>query len=116
MTGVEILASEQVATSYAFNWTVFWIVGGIALSIITLIGIWQWVTGVCDFAIVPSLFVVGLAAGAIFGSLFGESLSKPVAYTTEHKVIISDEVPMTEFYEHYEVIKQDGKIFTVREK
>lgn len=34
----------------------------------------------------------------------------------EYKVIIDDNVSMTEFYEHYEVVDQDGKIFIIREK
>ena len=35
---------------------------------------------------------------------------------TKYQVIISDDVSLTEFYEHYKIIKQDGKIFTVKEK
>ena len=35
---------------------------------------------------------------------------------TKYEVTISDEVLMTEFYEKYEVISQNDKIFTVREK
>ena len=35
---------------------------------------------------------------------------------TKYEVTISDEVLMTEFYEKYEVISQNDKTFTVREK
>jgi pyruvate/oxaloacetate carboxyltransferase len=35
---------------------------------------------------------------------------------TKYEVTISDEVLLTEFYEKYEVISQNDKIFTVREK
>ena len=116
MTGVEILTSSEVATQFAFNWTVFWIVGGITLGIVTIIGIHSYVSGECDFGIIPYLFFIGLVAGVMLGSLIGKVLSKATEYTTEYKVTISDEVLITEFYEHYEVIDQDGKIFTVREK
>lgn len=34
----------------------------------------------------------------------------------EYKVIVDDNVSMAEFYEHYEVVDQEGKIFIVREK
>lgn len=116
MTGVEILTSNEVAIEYAFNWTAFWIVGGIALVIITAIGIYSYVNGDCDFGIIPSLFIVGLVSGVLLGSMFGEFTRQPTEYTTEYKVTISDEVSMNEFYEHYKVVNQDGKIFTVREK
>lgn len=39
----------------------------------------------------------------------------PTAYETHYKVLISDEVSMNEFLEQYEIIDQEGKIFTVRE-
>lgn len=33
-----------------------------------------------------------------------------------YKVTIEDNVQLTEFYEQYEIIKQEGKIYTIREK
>lgn len=116
MNGVEILASNEVAIEYAFNWTAFWIVGGIVLSIITMIGVCLWANDECGFGIVPSLFVVGLCGGMILGSITGNALSKPTKYTTEYKVTVSDEVSMVEFNERYKVIDQEGKIYTVRER
>jgi hypothetical protein len=116
MTGVEILTSSQVAYEWAFNWTAFWIVGIVAFVIVTAIGIWQWLGGYCSFGIVPALIFVGMAAGVAFGALWGSFLSQPAEYTTEYKVIISDEVSMNEFNEKYEIIERDGKIYTVRER
>ena len=34
----------------------------------------------------------------------------------EYKVTISDEVSMNDFLEKYEIIDQEGKIFTVKER
>lgn len=34
----------------------------------------------------------------------------------EYKVIVDDNVNITEFYKYYEVVDQEGKIFIVREK
>lgn len=34
----------------------------------------------------------------------------------EYQVTINDNVSMTEFYEKYEIIKVEGKIYTIREK
>ena len=52
----------------------------------------------------------------MFGSIVGSSCSRPVEYTTEYKVTISNEVLMNEFNEKYEIVSQDGKIYTIRER
>lgn len=116
MTGVEILATEQVAVAWTFNWVLFWIIGGSIFAIITAIGIWQWLSSNCDFGIVPALIAIGLGAGAMFGSMIGSGCSKPVEYATNYKVTISDEVLMNEFNEKYEIVSQEGKIYIVRER
>lgn len=35
---------------------------------------------------------------------------------TQYKVLISEEVSMTEFNERYEIVDHEGQIFTIREK
>ena len=59
---------------------------------------------------------VGLVASVMFGFTIGSECSKPVEYTTEYKVTISDEVLMNEFNERYKIISQEGKIYTIRER
>lgn len=116
MIGVEILTSAQVATEFAFNWTVFWIVWGIICAICTIMGIYYVITGQCEWPAIPVLFIVGAIIGTAGGYGLGYVGGIPVTYENLYKVTISEEVSMTEFLEHYEVIEQDGKIFTVREK
>ena len=116
MQGVEILTSAQVATEWSFNWCIFWIILGIVFGICLIISIWYVITDQCDWGIIPALSIAGIILGSIFGAGFGKITEIPVLYETQYKVTISDEVPMTEFLEHYEVIEQDEKIFTVREK
>ena len=115
MQGVEILTSAQVATEFAFNWTAFWITFGIVTSLLLLCSLIYMSDDICAFVV-----LVGLIMSSIFGGLLGLLVGKigeiPISYETQYKVTVSDEVSMTEFYEHYEVIEQDGKIFTVREK
>ena len=113
MQGVEILASAQVAAENAMNWSTFWIVGIIVWLVVVAIG-------TCDmvdwYDLIP-FGILGLFAGCMFGLFAGGVwFPKILNYETQYQVTISDEVSMTEFYEHYEVIEQDGKIFTVREK
>ena len=116
MQGVEILTSAQVAAEFVFNWTVFWWVAGVVLGIFLIVGIWKVITDQCDWTVIPALFVAGIIIGALGGLGLGEVTATIINHETQYKVTISDEVSMNEFYEHYEVIEQDGKIFTVREK
>lgn len=117
MQGVEILTSAQVAIGFAFNWSAFWITFGIIFIILCGAGICSFLFDDLDEGIIPAMSIVGIVFGILFGCLCAEEVCpKPVNYETQYKVTISDEVSMTEFYEHYEVIEQDGKIFTVREK
>ncbi len=116
MQGVEILTSVQVATEFTFNWTAFWITFVVVFGICLISGIWYAVTGQCEWVVIPIFSIVGIITGLIGGFGLGNAAIIPIAYETQYRVTISDEVLLTEFYEHYEVIDQDGKIFTVREK
>lgn len=114
MTGVDILAVEQVATSYSFS---------IVTKNIILIIMLAFVISGIYFAIkdgVASAFLFACLAGAavslIIGGLVHEYTKKPIDYETRYKVLISDEVKLNDFYDKYEILEQDGKIFTVRDR
>ncbi len=119
MTGVEILTSSEVVVEHVFNWKAFWItfiVSWIAMFVISVII--YIADGGLNAAFIPYVTITcGIIAGLGFGVVFGAVVcSTPSKYATEYKVTISDEVSMNEFYERYEVIEQDGKIYTVRER
>ena len=116
MQGVEILTSAQVAIEWAFNWPVFWITFGVVFGICLIVGIWTTTTGEYEWTIIPGLLFAGIILGGFGGCGLGAAAQTPIAYETQYKVTISEEVSLAEFYEHYEVVEQDGKIFTVREK
>lgn len=116
MTGVEILATEQVATAFGFDWGSF-IGCGILCGIVLALGFWGISTtyhlglgGTIAIIIVGFLLGMGIGVGVGFAND-----GAPTAYETHYKVLISDEVSMNEFLEQYEIIDQEGKIFTVRE-
>lgn len=116
MTGIEVLATQEVTTEFAFNWTAFWITFGVIFGIYVLVGI---ITSVCsdDWSNLLCGIIIGIIIGLFFGAMVGyKALHIPVAYETQYKVIISDEVPMNQFLEKYEIIDQEGKIFTVVER
>lgn len=116
MQGVEILTSAQVATEFAYNWTAAWITLVAVFGLCLIFSIVSFFINGCDWEFILLGSAAGVILGLFFGILSGGIFTTPDTYETQYKVIISDEVSMTEFYERYEVIGQDGKIFTVKEK
>ena len=111
MTGVEILATQEVVTAYAWNWTAYFITMFICAL---LFGFISCMVGYCRF----EDFLFGCVVGCVVGLLSGilpAKVTKPKEYETRYKVLISDEVHMNDFLERYEIIDQEGKIYTVRE-
>ena len=116
MTGVEILAMEEVATKFAYNWTVFLIVAGVFFSILTVAGFIIMTSNCGSWKDLLIGAIIGLLVGAGFGAIAGSGEKTPTEYETQYKVTISDEVPMNDFLERYEIIDQEGKIYTVRDR
>lgn len=110
MDGVTILATEQVASSFSFNWWAC-LIGFIIFGVFTIaIGLAHDMLGDAIIYILAGIF--GIVAGVIAGFAFGI----PTEYETQYKVTVTSDVSMAEFYEHYEVVEQEGLIFTVKEK
>jgi hypothetical protein len=112
MNGVEILSVTEVVVDSASNW---WLAGFVFLGIIIFGGI---------IGFVVEMDIGGVIVGCTFGVLIGflglfiagAATDTPIAYETHYKVIIDDSVLMNDFLEKYEIVDQDGKIYTVREK
>lgn len=116
MTGVEILAVKEVVAATAFCWPAFWIALGVFLIGMIVLGLYLNHTEHAGTGFVIFCIIIGLIAGAIVGAMGGSLLAKPTDYENEYKVTIDDTVSMNEFLEQYEIIDQEGKIYTVREK
>jgi hypothetical protein len=109
MTGVEILAIGEMGINECFNWSAA-IFGGLTVGIIASL-----ILGAAENDLRFSLFIapsVCLLAGVILG--FGCPAYQDMIPT--YKVTISDEVSMNEFMDKYEILNQDGKIYTVKER
>lgn len=110
MNGVEILSSETIYNTILPEYFL-----GIGLGVVLMF--------VCVMAfcfasdhIVLGLICIALALGSgIVGSL-GGTLSKTDINYIEYKVTIDDSVSMNEFLDKYEILDQEGKIYTVRER
>ena len=111
MTGVEILAMEEVAISYAFNWDMCLIIGVLIFVIMLIIG-----TAIGRGSDMIVWIIAGIVFGCLLGALSGSVTEEPTEYETQYKVTISDEVSMNDFLELYEIVDQEGKIYTVRER
>lgn len=112
MTGVEVLATEEVVTGSSFNWL------GFAITFIAVILVNAFIFAYkCetrkDFLQCVGMF--GGILGFLFGFFIGASTALPMEYETHYKVTISDEVSLNEFLERYEIIDQEGQIYTIRE-
>ena len=116
MTGVEILNSTEVVVDTALNWTVFWIVAGVLLGVLTTISVIWVIRDTHHWKIILDYIVLGLIAGIICGYGIGMMFGKPSAWETHYKVTIDDSVSMNEFLDKYEILDQEGKIYTVKEK
>ena len=114
MTGVEILASEQVVTKYGLS--------GAATCTMLAVFIAALTMGIClsiskrNWEDLLYCMFIGACISLLIVSIVQEETKKPLEYETQYKVTISDEVLMNEFYGKYEIVEQDGKIFTIRER
>ena len=116
MTGVDILAMEEVPVEWAYNWMVFAILfcAGILATVICVIRLYKSVIN--DGASIALFVALGIVCSLLLSAGLGGVGQTASKYESQYKVTISDEVPMTEFLEKYEIIETEGKIYTVREK
>lgn len=114
MTGVSILAMEEITVKFSFNWAWFWITTIVimVISIILAINLAK----DCGYKTAIHFLVFCLIVSCMAGFAFGKIFENPIEYENIYKVTITDEVPMAEFMDKYEVIEQEGKIYTVRER
>lgn len=96
----------------------------IVLSIITFLSIGMSVVdaikditnGHCwIFLVVTTVAYIALVIMGIMGNVDKQLLTEPTG-KYEYQVTIDDSVSMNEFYEKYEIVEVNGKIYTIREK
>ena len=112
LEGIEILAQTEIMknpdwTSLFFTAMFIFILLGFLMAIIGgIIDMWKLIA--CG---------VGLAIGTFVTSfIISTSISPEPTGRYEYQVTIDDAVSFTELYEKYEVIDQNGKIWTIRDK
>lgn len=109
MTGVEILSVGEIGVGSAFNW-IMAILGGGFIGLV--VGFW----GAAMEDSIGFGTILFIAIFIVIGAIIGFSDAKPTHYVPTYKVVISDEVSMNDFMEKYEILEQDGRIYTVKER
>ena len=110
MTGVEILSTTTIYNTVLPE---YWLGIGLVVGF-AFVGC----MAACFTSdrIIAGLICIVLALGSgIVGSL-GGTLSKTDISHIEYIVTIDDSVPMNEFLDKYEILDQEGKIYTVKER
>ena len=116
INGIEILSSAEVACEFAFNWTVFWVTFGVTACFAILMGIVHVIKGEVEWWFILICLLIGVVIGCVMGAIIGSLGEIPTAYETHYKVTIEDSVSMNEFLDKYEILDQEGKIYTVKER
>lgn len=119
MNGVEILAEEVIYKTNLFN-IGFWIAAGIVFTVFV-------VTVIVDaiqmgrlsgnhLTIIFLIILLSFAIGIITGRIVDEASTNKEIDHIEYQVIIDDSVSMNKFLDYYEIVGQNGKIYTVKER
>ena len=110
MTGVEILSSETIYNTILPECCVgiglvFAILFAVPLAL--CLAYEKYLT-----AILPAIFMI---VSTVIGCLGGTYSDTNINHI-EYKVTIDDSVSMNEFLDKYEILDQEGKIYTVKER
>lgn len=114
MTGVEILNAEVVYVQQ-FSLIPLWICLAVGVIVGFFFQGFEYGFDLCDA-------ICGALSGLIVGGIVGLLLMLPTAQNTnevaeiKYQVTISDEVNFNDFVDKYEIVKQEGKIYTVKER
>lgn len=110
MNGVEILSSETIYNTILPEWCIaLGFILGIAFAVATIF------TFLDNHNILACICLVMTIASIVVACL-GGTLSKTDVKCIEYKVTIDDSVSMNEFLYKYEILDQEGKIYTVKER
>ena len=115
MNGIEVLSIAEVATASEFNWELAgWLLFGLVAAGVIVGAILGIVSK--DWSVFGLVLATFACVGLMIGAVGGVTEQVPTEYETQYKITISDDVSMAEFTEKYEIISQEGKIYTVRER
>ena len=107
--GITILAQETITPNIGA--TIFSLV---IAGTLLIAGIVSLILGIIDESGLIGFSVIVLFGAFMFGALGFSELSKEPYI--QYKVLIDQDVSWSEVYERYEIIDQEGQIYTIKEK
>jgi hypothetical protein len=110
MNGVEILNEYTVASQWSFNYWAAIITFVILSIVVILVAIYD------KTASDLWLLTLVVAAAVMLGSVVGAIIPLECHQEARYKVTVDDSVSMNEFLDKYEILDQEGKIYTVKER
>lgn len=110
MAGVTILSEQTVYNTLVPEWAA--IVACVGLFVIWLIGFIFIATDRDKSLIICMIGILILSAVAICSLIDNKKSINHI----EYKVTIEDSVSINEFLDKYEILDQEGKIYTIKEK
>lgn len=110
MNGITILDAGTKVVSYTWGWS--W--GAFALILLGILGIV--ISILCEVNGVAGNFFFILGIIGITISLILFSRAKPAKIIPTYMVTIDSSVSLIEFYDKYEILDIQGKIYTIIEK
>ena len=111
LDGITLLDTGTKVVSYTWGWS--W--GGFIAAIFAILLIVAFIICMIDGTTGGEIFFfAGIFVGML--SLFIFAHAQPAKIINTYSVIIDDSVSMTEFYDKYEVLDIQGKIFTITER
>lgn len=110
LDGITLLDTGTKVVSYTWGWS--W--GGFIAAIFAIFLIVVFILCTIDGTGGEIFLIVGIFVGML--SLFIFAHAKPGKTINTYSVIIDDSVSITEFYDKYEVLDIQGKIFTITER
>ena len=110
MEGVEILSSTPIYNTFLPEW--MGAIGFILTMVVFIVGI----ALICAEQYSWLILCGVLIAVTLVATVLGSTDNKNNIHHTEYKVIINDSVKMNDFVEYYEILDQEDKIYTVKER
>ena len=118
MEGVEILFAEEVTRAvwngFVWHWGLaFLVLVGLILIGVAIYSSWNCSAPEGELTFMTVIGLILLIVGCFCFYLKG---TVPVYDYTEYKVTVDETVNMNEFFEKYELVDQEGKIYIVKDE
>ena len=114
LEGIEVLNKTEIMAVPEWVGTACMICAGLIVigAIVSLIFI---ISDKIKFWI-PVLFTIVSCLGFVVFEKLNDALTTEPTGKYEYQVTVDDSVTMNEFYDRYEIVEVNGKIYTIREK